>query len=82
VCGTADARASLLLALPDEDVGAVLGKKGQTLTQIQQVGLGCSTCTTCLVAVWGASAWNASVDVLQHYASACLWCGVCCRTPR
>ena len=39
-CFTADARASLLLALPDEDVGAVLGKKGQTLTQIQQVGLG------------------------------------------
>jgi len=30
------ARASLTLALADEDVGAVLGKKGQTLTQIQQ----------------------------------------------
>jgi len=33
----ANAKAQLLMALPDEDVGAVLGKKGQTLTQIQQV---------------------------------------------
>jgi RNA-binding protein Nova len=35
----ANAKAQLLMALQDEDVGAVLGKKGQTLTQIQQVGL-------------------------------------------
>lgn len=34
----ANAKAQLLMALQDEDVGAVLGKKGQTLTQIQQVG--------------------------------------------
>jgi predicted RNA-binding protein YlqC (UPF0109 family) len=33
----ANAKAQLLMALQDEDVGAVLGKKGQTLTQIQQV---------------------------------------------
>lgn len=33
----ASAKAQLLMALQDEDVGAVLGKKGQTLTQIQQV---------------------------------------------
>ncbi|WIA14656.1 hypothetical protein OEZ85_003158 [Tetradesmus obliquus] len=32
----AGAKATLLMALQDEDVGAVLGKKGQTLTQIQQ----------------------------------------------
>eukprot|EP00878_Enallax_costatus_P000316 GHUV01000389.1.p1 GENE.GHUV01000389.1~~GHUV01000389.1.p1 ORF type:complete len:357 (+),score=107.63 GHUV01000389.1:178-1248(+) len=32
----ANAKAQLLMALQDEDVGAVLGKKGQTLTQIQQ----------------------------------------------
>jgi predicted RNA-binding protein YlqC (UPF0109 family) len=38
----ANAKAQLLMALQDEDVGAVLGKKGQTLTQIQQVN-----------AVWG-----------------------------
>jgi RNA-binding protein Nova len=31
-------RASLTLYLPDEDVGAVLGKKGQNLIDIQQVG--------------------------------------------
>jgi RNA-binding protein Nova len=36
----AGAKATLLMALQDEDVGAVLGKKGQTLTQIQQVRLG------------------------------------------
>ena len=36
----ANAKAQLLLSLLDEDVGAVLGKKGQTLTQIQQVGGG------------------------------------------
>lgn len=35
----ANAKAQLLMALQDEDVGAVLGKKGQTLTQIQQVGI-------------------------------------------
>lgn len=33
-----NARAVLTMALLDEDVGAILGKKGQTLTQIQQVG--------------------------------------------
>jgi predicted RNA-binding protein YlqC (UPF0109 family) len=33
----ANAKAQLQLSLLDEDVGAVLGKKGQTLTQIQQV---------------------------------------------
>eukprot|EP00879_Flechtneria_rotunda_P010330 GHRR01010801.1.p1 GENE.GHRR01010801.1~~GHRR01010801.1.p1 ORF type:complete len:142 (+),score=56.68 GHRR01010801.1:275-700(+) len=33
----ANAKVQLLMALQDEDVGAVLGKKGQTLTQIQQV---------------------------------------------
>lgn len=38
----ANAKAQLLMALQDEDVGAVLGKKGQTLTQIQQV------CVVCL----------------------------------
>jgi RNA-binding protein Nova len=32
----ATAKAQLLMALMDEDVGAILGKKGQTLTQIQQ----------------------------------------------
>eukprot|EP00879_Flechtneria_rotunda_P002547 GHRR01002746.1.p1 GENE.GHRR01002746.1~~GHRR01002746.1.p1 ORF type:complete len:356 (+),score=117.29 GHRR01002746.1:117-1184(+) len=32
----ANAKVQLLMALQDEDVGAVLGKKGQTLTQIQQ----------------------------------------------
>lgn len=32
-------RASLSLFLPDDDVGAVLGRKGQTLVDIQQVGL-------------------------------------------
>jgi predicted RNA-binding protein YlqC (UPF0109 family) len=32
-----NARAVLTMALLDEDVGAILGKKGQTLTQIQQV---------------------------------------------
>lgn len=31
-----NARAVLTMALLDEDVGAILGKKGQTLTQIQQ----------------------------------------------
>lgn len=36
----ANAKAQLLMALQDEDVGAVLGKKGQTLTQIQQVRTG------------------------------------------
>lgn len=41
----ANAKAQLLMALQDEDVGAVLGKKGQTLTQIQQVGQG--ECTLC-----------------------------------
>lgn len=30
-------RASLSLFLPDDDVGAVLGRKGQTLVDIQQV---------------------------------------------
>lgn len=30
-------KASLTLTLPDEDVGAILGKKGQTLADIQQV---------------------------------------------
>jgi predicted RNA-binding protein YlqC (UPF0109 family) len=29
------------MALQDEDVGVVLGKKGQTLTQIQQAGAVC-----------------------------------------
>jgi RNA-binding protein Nova len=38
----ANAKAQLLMALQDEDVGAVLGKKGQTLTQIQQVGAVCA----------------------------------------
>ena len=33
----ANVRASLSLFLPDEDVGAVLGKKGQNLIEIQQV---------------------------------------------
>jgi RNA-binding protein Nova len=32
----AGARAVLTMALLDEDVGAILGKRGQTLTQIQQ----------------------------------------------
>eukprot|EP00877_Chromochloris_zofingiensis_P007544 jgi/Chrzof1/3042/Cz12g09120.t1 len=31
-----NAKAQLLMALMDEDVGAILGKKGQTLAQIQQ----------------------------------------------
>lgn len=30
-------RACLILYLPDEDVGAVLGRKGQSLIEIQQV---------------------------------------------
>jgi hypothetical protein len=34
----APVKAQLQLWLLDEDVGAVLGKRGQTLTQIQQVG--------------------------------------------
>lgn len=34
-----NARAVLTMALLDEDVGAILGKRGQTLTQIQQVGV-------------------------------------------
>jgi hypothetical protein len=42
------------MALQDEDVGAVLGKKGQTLTQIQQVrGVhGCAAHVGCRVCGW------------------------------
>ncbi len=31
-------KCTLTLFLPDEDVGAVLGKKGQNLVDVQQVG--------------------------------------------
>ena len=31
-------KANLTFFLPDDDVGAILGKKGQNLAEIQQVG--------------------------------------------
>jgi hypothetical protein len=37
-------RASLTLYLPDDDVGAILGRKGQNLVEIQQVGRGWCVC--------------------------------------
>jgi predicted RNA-binding protein YlqC (UPF0109 family) len=63
----ANAKAQLLMALQDEEVGAVLGKKGQTLTQIQQV----SECASD-----GVSLQGACVCVCVCRGGAVLWGGL------
>jgi len=45
-------RAQLTLFLPDEDVGAILGRKGQNLVDIQQVRV-----PQCLTVWWLCTGW-------------------------
>lgn len=52
-------QASLTLMLPDDDVGAILGRKGQNLVDIQQVRwaskLGWARASGAAAACWGTS---------------------------
>lgn len=57
-----NAKAQLLMALMDEDVGAILGKKGQTLAQIQQVcGAGTALCTFVSCYPLSSLAWQVNI---------------------